>query len=294
MYKIMSIEFPHLGIQLNHVIRSFRIFSYPVAVYGVTMALGILTGLLVASWVAKKTGQNPEDYTNIALLGIVLGLLGARTYYVAFTWDYYGAHPAEIFDFRGGGLALYGSLIGAVAAVLIYCRWKKLKIPLVLDTACLGMVTGQIIGRWGNFFNREAFGEYTDSLFAMRLPLADVRADEVTQRMREHAGVIDGVEYIQVTPTFLYESMWNLGVLVILLVVTLRRKKKFDGEIFLLYLLLYGIGRFWIEGLRTDQLLIPGTRVAVSQVLAAVLAAGSLILILTLRRRRRASVQEDS
>ena len=285
---MMSIAFPNLGIYLNHVIRYIHLFSWPVAVYGITMALGILAGLLVASWAAGKTGQNPEDYTNIALLGIVLGLLGARAYYVIFSWDYYSRHPGEILDLRGGGLALYGSLMGAVAAVLIYCRWKKLRILLVLDTACLGMVTGQIIGRWGNFFNREAFGEYTDNLFAMRLPLEAVRADEVTPLMHAHEQVIDGITYIQVHPTFLYESMWNLGVLVLLVILTVRGKKRFDGEIFLLYLLLYGIGRFWIEALRTDQLLIPGTQIPVSQVLAAVLAAGSLVLILILRRRKQA------
>lgn len=278
-----SIAFPHLGIFLDHVIQTIHIFSFPVAVYGITMALGILSGLLVASYVAGKTGQDPEDYTNIALLGIVLGLLGARTYYVVFSWDYYRLHPAQILDFRGGGLALYGSLIGAVSAVLLYCCRKHLKISLVLDTACLGMVTGQIIGRWGNFFNREAFGNYTDNLLAMRLPLDAVRADEVTQLMREHQQVIDGTVYIQVHPTFLYESLWNLGVLVILLLMTFKRKKRFDGEIFLWYLLLYGIGRFWIEALRTDQLLLPHTHIAVSQVLAAVLASLAAILISGIR-----------
>ena len=156
----------------------------------------------------------------------------------------------------------------------------------MLDTACLGMVTGQIIGRWGNFFNREAFGDYTDHLLAMRLPLEAVRAGEVTQLMHDHEQVIDGVTYIQVHPTFLYESLWNLAVLIVLMWVTLRKKKRFDGEVFLLYLLLYGIGRFWIEALRTDQLLIPGTKIPVSQVLAAILAAGSLLLILILRKRK--------
>ena len=282
-----SIAFPHLGIYFDHVIQSIRIFSFPVAIYGITMALGILAGLGVASWTAKKTGQNPDDYTNIALLGIVLGLLGARIYYVVFSWDYYRLHPAEIPDLRGGGLALYGSLIGAVAAVLIYCARKRLNIPLVLDTACLGMVTGQIIGRWGNFFNREAFGEYTDNLFAMRLPLSDVRSDTVTELMRDHEQVIGGETFIQVHPTFLYESLWNSAVLVILMIITLKRKKRFDGEVFLWYLLLYGAGRFWIEGLRTDQLLIPGTRTAVSQVLAAALASLAAVLIIVFRKRKK-------
>ena len=283
----MSIDFPNLGIHLPYVIKSFSVFGYEIALYGITMALGILAGLYVAMWMAKKTGQNPDDYVNIALLGIVLGLLGARTYYVVFSWDYYKDHLNEILDFRGGGLALYGSLIGAVLAVLIYCGVKKLKIPLILDTACLGMVTGQVVGRWGNFFNREAFGEYTNNLLAMRLPLDAVRATEVTEQMREHAQVIDGVTYIQVHPTFLYESLWNLAVLIVLVIITLRHLKRFHGEIFLGYLMLYGIGRFWIEGLRTDQLWFWGTQIAVSQVLAAILAVCSAVLILLFRSRHK-------
>ena len=283
----MSIDFPNLGIHLPYVIKSFSVFGYEIALYGITMALGILAGLYVAMWMAKKTGQNPDDYVNIALLGIVLGLLGARTYYVVFSGDYYKDHLNEILDFRGGGLALYGSLIGAVLAVLIYCGVKKLKIPLILDTACLGMVTGQVVGRWGNFFNREAFGGYTNNLLAMRLPIDAVRATEVTQQMKEHAQVIDGVTYIQVHPTFLYESLWNLAVLILLVIITLKHLKRFHGEIFLGYLMLYGIGRFWIEGLRTDQLRFWGTQIAVSQVLAAILAVCSAVLILLFRSRHK-------
>ena len=283
----MSIDFPNLGIHLPYVIKSFSVFGYEIALYGITMALGILAGLYVAMWMAKKTGQNPDDYVNIALLGIVLGLLGARTYYVVFSWDYYKGHLNEILDFRGGGLALYGSLIGAVLAVLIYCGVKKLKIPLILDTACLGMVTGQVVGRWGNFFNREAFGGYTNNLLAMRLSIDAVRATEVTQQMKEHAQVIDGVTYIQVHPTFLYESLWNLAVLILLVIITLKHLKRFHGEIFLGYLMLYGIGRFWIEGLRTDQLRFWGTQIAVSQVLAAILAVCSAVLILLIRSRHK-------
>ena len=144
---------------------------------------------------------------------------------------------------------------------------------------------GQSIGRWGNFFNREAFGGYTDNLLAMRLPLDAVRASEVTEEMLSHQVVENGIACIQVHPTFLYESLWNLGVLAVLLVITLKGLKKFNGEIFLYYLLLYGIGRFWIEGLRTDQLLLPVVNLPVSQLLSIVLAAVSLVLILVLRRR---------
>ncbi len=274
---------------MPHVIKSFTVFGYEIAVYGIAIALGILAGLCMASWVAKKTGQQEDDYMNLALIGIITALLGARIYYVIFSWDYYSAHPLEILNFRGGGLAFYGGAIGAVLTAVIYARWKKLKAALMLDTACTGLVMGQIIGRWGNFFNREAFGGYTDNLLAMRLPLSAVRADEVTEQMMEHAKEIGGLTCIQMHPTFLYESLWNTGVLCLLLIITLKGWKKADGEVFLWYLLLYGLGRFWIEGLRTDQLHFWGTGIAVSQVLALILAIVSSLLILWIHSRKRES-----
>jgi phosphatidylglycerol:prolipoprotein diacylglycerol transferase len=213
-------------------------------------------------------------------------VIGARVYYVIFRWDEYKDNLINIFNIRQGGLAIYGAVIAAIITVFIYSKIKKISFGVLCDTAGLGLILGQAIGRWGNFFNREAFGEYTDNLFAMRLPIEDVRADEVTQLMREHALTIDSKVFIQVHPTFLYESLWNLGVLGILMTITLKRKRRFEGEIFLLYLLFYGIGRFWIEGLRTDQLLIPGTEIAVSQVLSALLATAAAILIALLRRHR--------
>ena len=233
-----DIAFPHLGIYLNHVIKTITLpGGFTVAMYGITMAVSMLAGLCLAMRVAKKTGQNPDEYLNFALIGIVTALLGARIYYVAFTWDYYSRHPLEILNFRGGGLALYGSVIAGVVTIIVYARVRKLSLPLMLDTASTGMVLGQIIGRWGNFFNREAFGQYSDGLFAMRLPVDAVRADEITELMKQHEYTVNGVTYIQVHPTFLYESLWNIGVLTVLLLVTYSGKKRFHGEIFLLYLL---------------------------------------------------------
>ena len=150
-------------------------------------------------------------------------------------------------------------------------------------------VTGQIIGRWGNFFNREAFGQYSDGLFAMRLPVDAVRADEITELMKQHAYTVNGVAYIQVHPTFLYESLWNVGVLTVLLLVTFSGKKRFHGEIFLLYLLLYSAGRAWIEGLRTDQLRFAHTAIAVSQLLACILVIISGVSLIVLSRRKKGS-----
>ncbi len=166
--------------------------------------------------------------------------------------------------------------------MFVVAKVKKLPVARLLDTAVLGLVTGQMIGRWGNFFNREAFGDYTDGPLAMRLPLDAVRSSDVTEKIREHMDVVDGVSYIQVHPTFLYESLWCLMVLVLLLLY--RTHKKFEGEIFLLYLAGYGAGRFWIEGLRTDQLWIPGTEIPVSQVLAGVLVVVSAVWIVCGRK----------
>lgn len=283
-----DIAFPHLGIYLSHVIKEITLpGGFTIAMYGITMALSMLAGLWIAMYAAKKTGQDPDIYMTFALIAIVTSLIGARIYYVAFTWDYYSQHPLQILNFRGGGLALYGSVIAGVITLLIYAKIRRQKITLMLDTACIGMVLGQIIGRWGNFFNREAFGLYTDGLLAMRLPLDAVRADEVTDAMREHIQTIDGVDYIQVHPTFLYESLWNVGVLTILLIITFKKKKRSDGEVFLWYLFLYSAGRAWIEGLRTDQLRFAGTKIAVSQMLACILAAAAGLGIALLRRKHR-------
>ena len=200
-----------------------------------------------------------------------------------FSWDHYKDNLLSIFNLRQGGLAIYGGIIGAVATVYVYSRVKKLSFPLLLDTACIGLVAGQILGRWGNFFNREAFGGYTDSLFAMQLPVSAVRVNEITEEMWAHVQVIGGEQFIQVHPTFLYESIWNLGVLCFL--YWYRDRKKFRGELFLTYVLGYGLGRVWIEGLRTDQLQIGSTGIPVSQLLAGVLILVSLFLIIMGRRR---------
>lgn len=278
-----NINFPHLGIYLENVGKNISIFGFEIAFYGITIAVAMLAGLWLAMRLAKKTDQDPDTYFNLGMIAIVCALVGARAYYVIFDWNNYKDNILEIFNLRNGGLAIYGGVIGGVAATLIFSRVKKLNFWQLADTAGLGLVLGQIIGRWGNFFNREAFGGYTDGLFAMQLPLNAVYSWDVTPEMLEHLQTVDGVQYIQVHPTFLYESVWNLMVLILLLLY--RKHKKFQGEVFLLYLLGYGLGRAWIEGLRTDQLWIPGTEVPVSQVLAVVLVIVSSVMIALKRKR---------
>lgn len=279
-----DIAFPNLGIFFEHVGKNIDIFGFTIAYYGIIIGAAILLGFLIATVEAKRTGQNPEDYMDMGIIGVIAGIVGARLYYVIFSWDMYKDNLLHIFNLREGGLAIYGGVIGAVIAVFALARWKKLSPFLILDTVAMPILNGQMLGRWGNFFNREAFGEYTDGLFAMRLPVDAVRSGDITERMREHMETIGGVEYIQVSPTFLYESVWCAALLIILILY--RKHKKYEGELFLLYIFGYALGRVWIEGLRTDQLLIPGIGFPVSQALAGcvVIFAGAALVVLRKKR----------
>ena len=273
----MQIYFPNLGIFLENVGKKFSVFGFEIAFYGCTMATGIIVGYLMAAREAKRTGQNPDDYLDMLLYAVFFAIIGARLYYVIFKWDYYGQNLLQIFNLRQGGLAIYGGIIGAFTTVYFFAKKRKLSFAQMLDTACPGLAAGQVIGRWGNFFNREAFGGYTDGLFAMQIPVSAVRSGEITEQMWENLEVINGIEFIQVHPTFLYEGLWNVGVIIFLYLY--RKHKKFQGELVLWYLVLYGVGRFWVESLRTDQLLIPGIGFPISQLLGAVMAVVGLIAI---------------
>lgn len=279
----MQIYFPHLGIYLEHVGKTLTVFGFDIAYYGIVIVTGMLIGVAIAMHEAKRTGQNPDQYIDLAMIGIAAGIVGARIYYVVFAWDSYKDDLLSIFNIRQGGLAIYGGIIGACIAVAIYCRVKKLHFFQVMDTASMSIVFGQIMGRWGNFFNREAFGGYTDNLFAMQLPVSAVRQNEITQEMWDHLVTIDGIDFIQVHPTFLYESLWNVGVLLIL--IWYRKHTKFHGELFFMYLAGYGLGRAWIEGLRTDQLLLPVIGLPVSQMLSIALVLVCAGVILWKRRK---------
>lgn len=273
-----DIRFVHLGITINHLKSSISVFGFRIAFYGIIIGIGMLTGLWIAQSDAKRRGQDPELYLDFALYAIICSIIGARLYYVIFEWDYYKNNLLQIFNLRAGGLAIYGGVIAGTITMIVYTRMKKVSFFSMADTGVLGLVTGQIIGRWGNFFNCEAFGGYTDSLLAMRIRRALVNDNMLNADVLNHRIVENGVEYIQVHPTFFYESCWNLCLLLFML--WFRRYKKYDGQMLWIYLLGYGIGRFWIESLRTDQLILFGTGLPVSQALSLVLilvAAGNLI-----------------
>ncbi len=274
----MDIRFPHLGIEIARLGKSFSIAGFSIAYYGVIIALGMIVGFFLVSWQAKRTGQNPELYLDLAVCDIIFAVIGARIYYVVFSWDYYAEHPSEILNIRGGGLAIYGGVITGILATFVFARIRKQSFRLLLDTACVGLLAGQIIGRWGNFMNREAFGGYTDNLFAMQIPTKDVAGIYLKHDLMSHVVTVGGVEYIQVHPTFLYESLWNLMVLLIILLYT--KHKKYNGQLCLMYLAGYGLGRTWIEGLRTDQLKLFHTNIAVSQLLSAILVVISVAALI--------------
>ncbi len=297
-----DINFPNLNLWLKNVPDGFDVFGFHIALYGVCIGLGMLCGWLIAEWMAKRTGQKPEFYLDFALVAIVVSVIFTRLFYVLFSLDEFKDDPLQVFNLRNGGLMIYGGIFGAVLTAFIYTRVKKYSFWLLADTGCIGLITGQIIGRWGNFFNREVFGKYSNNIFAMQLDRTVVSED---YRMAEHllrekyAGketlinrileirnnikTVDGVEYIQVHPTFLYEALWNLGLLIFLILYT--KHKKFDGEVMLLYMAGYGLGRFWIEGMRTDQLFLWGTAIPISQLIATLIFVVCISMILIKRRK---------
>ena len=268
MLADISISFPNLGIEIHDLKKSFEIFGFDIAYYGLIIGIGMLLGILISFREAKITGQNVDDYVDLAIFGIIFAIVGARLYYVIFEWDHYKDDLMSILNIRQGGLAIYGGIIGGVIVGIVVAKVKKLNFWQLGDTACLGLLVGQICGRWGNFFNREAFGGDSDGLFAMRINVDDIYANV---RVPNGVSFIDSsCQWIQVQPTFLYESAWNLMILILIMIF--RRYKKYYGEAFLWYLTGYGVGRFIIEGMRTDQLIIGNTGIAVSQLLSAVLA----------------------
>ena len=168
-----SVRFPNLGLELSNLPRGFAIGTFNIAFYGLIIACGMLLALALVRKKARTTGQNPDIYLDCALWAIPLSVIGTRIYEVAFNWEDYRGDFWKIINIRNGGLAIYGGIIAAVLTVTVYCRVKKLRYGLFYDTAVIGLILGQIIGRWGNFFNREAFGKYTDSFLAMQIDVTD-------------------------------------------------------------------------------------------------------------------------
>lgn len=257
--KYSTISFPALGLELDPP-RGFQLFGFDIRFYGIIIAAGLLLAVLYGLKRSKQFGLKEDDILD-GVLGIVpLSIICARLYYCAFSWDTFKDDPISILYIWQGGIAIYGAVIGAVLGVLLLCLIKKLRLGAVLDIMALGFLIGQSVGRWGNFFNREAFGAETESFFRMGL------FNTVSQ------------SYQYFHPTFLYESVWNIVGFVALHFIS--KKRRYDGQIALGYVAWYGLGRTFIEGLRMDSLMLGDFRV--SQLLAAVscfAAAAALVLL---------------
>lgn len=277
-----EIWFYHLGIKIDKLNRvAFSIGSFSIYWYGIIIGLGVLAGFLFARHEAKRIGLDPDILIDYLFYGIIASVICARLYYVIFSWDDFKDNLIKIFAIREGGIAIYGAIIGATISAIIFTKIKKIPFFKFTDCCVLGLLIGQIMGRYGNFVNREAFGGYTDGLFAMRYLKSQVGS--VPQSVLDHIVVYNSAEYIQVHPTFLYESCWN--IMIFILLNLFKKHKKFDGELTALYFIGYGIGRFWIEGLRTDQLIIGHTGIAISQVVSVVMIAVSAAFIIYNKRK---------
>ncbi len=290
-----DISFPNLGLYLKDVPTSISIFGIEIAFYGLFIGIGALLGFGLALKQAKKEKIDTELLWDFIVWAVLFSIIGARLYYVIFAWDMYKENPMDIFNIREGGLAIYGGVIAGFTTCYVFSKIKKISFFRFADVCVIGLITGQIFGRWGNFTNREVFGGYSDGLFCMRLPIQDVRSRDVSMELYGHM-LTDGVDYIQVHPTFLYESVLNLCIL--LFMILYRKHKKFNGEIALIYLGGYGIIRFFIEGIRTDRLTFAGTNIAVSQVLGLVLFVGAvladvIVRVMMKRKEVLAKLDED-
>ena len=249
-----TIAFPGLGIGPFSICETLNIFGLNIYWYGLIIATGILAAYIFCNRIANDYDLTSDNLLDIVIFGLPSAIICARIYYVIFEWNSYKDNLLEIFKIWEGGIAIYGAIIGAVISTVIYCRLKKINILNALDIGAFGLLIGQIFGRWGNFVNAEAYGAPTT--LPWRMELVDLG--------------------ICVHPTFLYESLWNLGVFVLL--VLARKKTTFKGETFLSYITLYGLGRSWIEGLRTDSLYIGNLRV--SQLVALMCVIIGIILII--------------
>ena len=277
--KQNQVIFPKLGIDITINDTAFTLFGLEIKWYGLLITLGMLLAMIYCFSQMKKYGIDPDRAIDAVIGGIIGGLIGARAYYVIMQWEDYAGNWKSIFNIRNGGLAIYGGIIGAVIVGGLVAKLRKVKLLPLLDVASMGFLLGQGIGRWGNFTNQEAFGYNTDNIFGMSSGKIRDWIISVNSDMSSPADLIAMNADKPVHPCFLYESVWCLLGFV-LLAIFAKKIRKFDGQIFLMYLGWYGLERFFIEGLRTDSLMIGTMRV--SQVLAAICFISSVILLVVI------------
>ncbi|NCB50512.1 MAG: prolipoprotein diacylglyceryl transferase [Clostridia bacterium] len=269
-----AISFPMLGDWSINPSASYQLFGHTFYWYGTIIALGFLLAVLYCAHMAPRFGLTADNLYDLIVWILPVGIIGARIYYVVSEWANYSENLVNIFKIWEGGLAIYGGIIAGIITIIIWSRAKKIPVTATLDLCSFGVIIGQTIGRWGNFMNREAFGYETDIFCRMGL----------TQ---------PGQETVYVHPTFLYESVWNLTGFVLLNIWVRKKGRKYDGQVFILYVLWYGIGRALVEGLRTDSLYIGGTDIRVSQLLAALSAAAAAVALIVGAKRKHPEIFVD-
>lgn len=271
------VTFPYLGIEFDINRVAFSIGDFPVYWYGILIALGMLIGITLAQKNAKLVGLKDDDVLDVILISAVIAVFSGRAFYVLFASDYHVSNIKEFFNLRGGGTAFYGVLLGAIISCIIVCKFKKMPILPFMDNLGIGFLVGQGIGRWGNFFNQELFGTNTDLPWAMYSDTISRYVSYNADRLYSEHGIV--LNDAPVHPTFLYESIWCLIGFFVL--YRLLKKRRFDGEVFLLYLVWNGIGRAFIEQLRTDALFLG--RIRISQFVCSLLAILALTALIIIR-----------
>ena len=275
------ISFPRLGLELTVRSTAFTLFGFSVTWYGVLITVGMMLAMFYAFRRMRSFGLDADRALDGIIGGVIGGIIGARLYYVIFHWESYSGDWKTIFNIRNGGLAIYGGIIGALLVGSVVCKLRKVRLLPMYDIVSLGFLIGQCIGRWGNFMNHEAFGSNTDGIFGM----TSGKIQSWIERNYPDGSLISTQP---VHPCFFYESMWCLLGFILLHIIS-KKWRKFDGQIFLMYVIWYGTGRFFIEGLRTDSLYAGTLKISQAVALISVVTALVLLLIGFARTKRLGS-----
>lgn len=279
MSNYTRVYFDGLGIDFDLPSIAFTIAGHEFHWYGIIIAFGFTLAVLYGGRMAYKWKMSLDGMTDVLIWGTIFGIICARAYYVLFEWSYYSQHPSEIIQIWNGGIAIYGGIIGALIGAAIGCKIGKINFPNLLDLGALGLLIGQGIGRWGNFFNQEAFGSNTTTaIFRMYSSKIHNTLEASAQLLAEKGMEVN--PDLPVHPTFLYESVWCIALFFVLNHIV-QKKRKFKGEIFMLYGIFYGLERAVVEGLRTDSLYIGNTSLRVSQLLSIIIVVLFTIAFVT-------------
>ena len=278
MVETSDIQFVNLGVSFRHLPAGISIGGITISSFFVLVLCGIVTGCRMSRHIARNNGENPSDYLTLTVLGVLFGAAGAHLFYVILNWERFQSHPLQILQLDGGGMEFYGALGAGVLADFLWCLLRRRSFGKVSDTAAFGLLLAQTIGEWGNFFSCQAFGGYTNRLFAMRISASDVRPDQITRELADHIVTVRGSDYIQVHPLFFYRSLWLLILLLVCL--AFRGRRRWDGEIFCWYLAGYGSCRLLTEGLAAAPIVLPGTGIPAAQMIAAVTTVLALLILL--------------